>query len=99
MSLLKRVFRTTPHALHAEDTLCSVFPFSGIIGHVHIHGADSLALSAVNALFFIAGYAQQLKATHRFQKNRDRADIFAEGTVVFAILYIVIPSHHHRFFL
>ena len=83
MSLLKHVFRTTLHALHAEDTLCSVFPFSGIIGHVHIHGEDSLALSAVNALFFIAGYAQQRKVTHRFQKNRDRADIFTEDTVVF----------------
>ena len=82
ISLLKRVFRTTLHTLHTEYTLGAVFPLSGIVGHVHIHRANPLALSAVNAFFFIAGYAQQRKVTHRFQEYSYGADVFTECSVI-----------------
>lgn len=71
-------------AFHAEDTLGSVFPFSGIVGYIHIHGADPFALSAGNALFLITGNADDGKIAHGLQKNRDRTDIFAERPVILA---------------
>ena len=72
------------YALHAQDAFRAIEPFSGVVRHVHIHGAHLPALSAGDALFLIARYPEQGKIAHRLQKDRYRAEILAESTVVFA---------------
>ena len=80
---MQRLCGTHLRALIAEYALCSVFPLTGFLINLHVHGADAQALAAVNALILITVDAQKRKITHGLQKYCDRAEIFAECAVIF----------------
>ena len=82
MGILQRLFWTVLHTLQAEDTLRSIFSLSGIIRYIYLHRTHPLTLSAGDTFAFVTPYPQQGIITHRLQKHRDRADVFAERTVV-----------------
>jgi hypothetical protein len=50
---LQRILRAVSDTFQAEDTLCPIFTFSGIVGHIHIHGSDLSAFAAGDALSLI----------------------------------------------
>lgn len=67
----------------AEDALGGVLAVAGVAVHLDIHRADLKAFAALYALALVAAHTQQRIVTHRLQEDRDGADIFAEGAVVF----------------
>ena len=89
---LQRLPGAAFHALQTEDTLRSVFSLSGIIRYIYIHRTHPLTLSTGNTFAFVALDPQQGIITHRLQKHRDRADIFAECTVVLKTKREVMPT-------
>ena len=80
---LQGILRTVFHTFHAENALGSVFPFSGIIRHVHVHRADAPAPAAGDAFIPVTFYPHHGKIAHWFQEHRNRTDILAESTIVF----------------
>lgn len=63
-----------------------MFLLSGIAWYVNIHRAHLFAYSAGDAFLFIYFNTEQRKVTHWFQKNCNRADVFAKGSVIFALI-------------
>ena len=80
---MKCFCRTNFRAFIAENTLCSVFPLAGFLINLHVHGADLQTLPAMDALILIAVDAQKRKIAHRFEKNRNGTQIFAERPIIF----------------
>ena len=80
---MQRLCGTDLRAFIAENALRSVFPFAGFFVDLHVHGADSQTLPAMNALILIAVDAQQRKVAHGLEKNRNRTQILAERTIIF----------------
>ena len=80
---MQRFCGTDLRAFIAENALRSVFPFAGFFVDLHVHGADSQTLPAMNALILIAVDAQQRKVAHGLEKNRNRTQILAERTIIF----------------
>ena len=66
----------------AENTLCSVLPFTGLFIDFHIHGADAQAFATVDTLILITVDAQQGEIAHGLEKYRDGTQIFAERPVI-----------------
>ena len=62
----KRILGAIPDALHAQDALRPVHSFSGIVRHVHVHGAYPLALTAGDTFACIALDAEQGEVAHGF---------------------------------
>ena len=79
---LQCFLRTCFYTLHTKNTLRSIFSFSGIIRHIHIHRAHFLAFSTGYALFFITLYPKQRKITHRLQEYGYRAEILTKCPIV-----------------
>ena len=69
-------------ALIAEYALCSVFPLTGFLINLHVHGADLQTLPAMDALILIAVDAQKREIAHRFEKNRNGTQVLAECPVI-----------------
>ena len=82
-SRLQGVFGTIPDTFEAKNAFGAVLPLPGVIGHVDIHRTNPLAFSAGDTFFFVAGDTEQGIIAHRLQKDGDRADVFAEGAVIF----------------
>ena len=81
--LFQSVNRTGFLALLAKDALGGVLSVACIAVDFHIHRADLQAFAAVDAFFLIAFDAEPREIAHRFQENRYRTNVFAEGAVVF----------------
>ena len=80
--LFQRFNRTSLLAFLAKDAFCGVFPIAGVIVHLDLHGTDFQTLAALDALALVAMDTEQREVTHRFEEDRDGADVFTEGTVV-----------------
>ena len=75
---MQRLCGTDLRAFIAEDALRSIFPPAGFFVGLHVHGADSETLPAMDALILIAVDAQQRKIAHGLEKHRDGTQILAE---------------------
>ena len=75
--------RTGSDTFHAQNTFCSVFPFSGVIGYINIHRTNFFTFSTWNTLLFVTLNSDYREITHRFQKDRDRTNILTERSVIF----------------
>ena len=73
---------TVLNAFHAENALCTIFPFPGIIGNIYIHWAHAFALSARNAFLFVTLYPYKRIIAHRLQEHRDGTNVLTECSVV-----------------
>ena len=80
---MQRLCGTDLRAFIAEDALRSIFPPAGFFVGLHVHGADSETLPAMDALALIAVDAQQRKIAHGLEKHRDGTQILAERPVIF----------------
>ena len=74
---------TDLRAFVTEDALRSIFSFAGFFVDLHVHGADPQTLPAVDAFALIAVDAQQGEIAHGLEKNRNRAQVFAERPIIF----------------
>ena len=79
---MQRLCGTDLRAFIAEDALRSIFPPAGFFVGLHVHGADSETLPAMDALILIAVDAQQRKIAHGLEKHRDGAEILAERAAI-----------------
>ena len=79
---LECLFRTSLHAFKTEDALGAIPALPRIIEHIDIHRADFPASVAGDALRVVAGDPYEREIAHGLQEHCDRADVFAEGTVV-----------------
>ena len=52
--VLQSMLRAILYTLHTEDAFRTVFPVSSVVGHIHLHRAYPLALSAGDTFFLIA---------------------------------------------
>ena len=75
--------RTGSDTFHTQNTFCSVFPFSGVIGYINIHRTNFFTFSTWNTLLFVTLNPDYREITHRFQKDRDRTNILTERSVIF----------------
>ena len=80
---MQRLCGTDLRTLAAEDALRSIFPPAGFFVGLHVHGADSETLPAMDALILIAVDAQQRKIAHGLEKHRDGTQILAERPIIF----------------
>lgn len=79
----KSILRAIPYTLHTEYAFGTVFSFSGVIGHIHVHRAYTPAFSAVDAFILFTLDADQRVIAHGFEEHCNRTNIFAESPVVF----------------
>ena len=57
--LFQGFFGTDFRTFIAQNTFCSIYSFSGIICHVHIHGTDCFAFAAGDTFALVTGNTQQ----------------------------------------
>lgn len=71
------------HTLIAQDTFCAIQALTAIIEHIHIHGAHSPALAALDTFFLIHLDTDQSIIAGWLQEHGDGANIFTKSAVVF----------------
>ena len=76
-----------------QNTFCGVISLARIVVHFHIHRTNFQALAALNALLLVAVDAEHGKVTHRLEEDRDRANVLAEGAIIFEC-YSENNAHH-----
>ena len=79
---MQRLFRACFDASEAENAFGAVFSLTGVVGGVHVHRTHLPALSAGDAFVGIVFDPQQGEIAGRFQEDRHRADVLAEGPVI-----------------
>ena len=79
---MQSLFRAGLRTFVAENTFCPIFTLAGFFVDLHIHRADLQAFAAVDAFTLIAVNTQQREIAHRLEKYCDRAQVFAECTVI-----------------
>ena len=79
---LNRLDGTYLFALETENTLRGVGTLAALLVTFDVHRASLEAFAAADALALVTVNTKERKVAHRLEEYRDRADVFAECTVV-----------------
>ena len=80
--LFYRLDGTCLFALKAENTFGAVDALAAFLVALDVHRAYFQTFAAADALAFVAVDTEEGKIAHRLQEYGNRADVFAERTVV-----------------